>query len=60
MFGFCQYSGGLYYNEPNDTKDAAELKAVAAQAKGDSSHGHLMTFENFFSQNQDLFLGKDG
>ncbi|KAF4452726.1 NmrA-like family domain-containing protein 1 [Fusarium austroafricanum] len=50
MFGFCQHSGGLYYGVPNDLGPAAELKAKAAEAKGDSSAGKLMTLETFWKK----------
>ncbi|KAF5019130.1 hypothetical protein F66182_8866 [Fusarium sp. NRRL 66182] len=52
MFGFCQYSGGLYYGVPNDLVTAGELKARAAEAKGESGDkSKLMTLEDFFSKN---------
>ncbi|ROT37484.1 NAD(P)-binding protein [Sodiomyces alkalinus F11] len=51
MFGFCQYSGGLYYGLPNDTMQAAELKAAAATAQGKTGDdAKLMTLERFFKQ----------
>ncbi|KAF5580813.1 hypothetical protein FPANT_9210 [Fusarium pseudoanthophilum] len=50
MFGFCQYSGGLYYGVPNDLGPATELKAKAAEAKGQSSDAKLMTLEGFWEK----------
>lgn len=49
MFGFCQYSGGLYYGVPNNLMIPKELKASAvnAQGNGDSS---LMTLDRYLSQ----------
>ncbi|KAF5535364.1 hypothetical protein FMEXI_10850 [Fusarium mexicanum] len=47
-FGFCQYSGGLYYGEPNDLTMARVLKRVAKKVQGESG-GELMTLERFFS-----------
>jgi len=55
MFGFCQYSGGLYYGVPNNTTTALELKklALAAQGGGDEL-AELMTVEKWFKK---YFLG---
>jgi hypothetical protein len=50
MFGFCQYSGGLYYGVPNDLSPAAELKAKAAEAKKQSGGAKLMTLEGFWEK----------
>lgn len=51
MFGFCQISGGLFYDRPNDTTDARKLKAAAAQAKGDGmKSAGLTTLESFIIQ----------
>ncbi|KAF4341359.1 hypothetical protein FBEOM_4708 [Fusarium beomiforme] len=50
MFGFCQYSGGLYYGVPNDLGRAAELKAKAAEAKGQSGDTKLMTLAGFWEK----------
>ncbi|KAF5971867.1 hypothetical protein FCOIX_9689 [Fusarium coicis] len=50
MFGFCQYSGGLYYGVPNDLGPATELKAKATEAKGQSSDAKLMTLEGFWEK----------
>ncbi|KAH7204434.1 hypothetical protein DER44DRAFT_782539 [Fusarium oxysporum] len=50
MFGFCQYSGGLYYGVPNDLSPAAELKAKAAEAKEQSGGAKLMTLEGFWEK----------
>ncbi|KAK7598716.1 hypothetical protein V3481_000334 [Fusarium oxysporum f. sp. vasinfectum] len=47
-FGFCQYSGGLYYGEPNDLTVARMLKRVAKKVQGESG-GELMTLKRFFS-----------
>ncbi|KAH7114811.1 hypothetical protein EDB81DRAFT_702350 [Dactylonectria macrodidyma] len=48
MFGFCQYSGGLYYGVVNDVVTAGELKAKAAEAKGESGDGaNLMSLKGF-------------
>ncbi|KAH7208089.1 hypothetical protein BKA60DRAFT_611152 [Fusarium oxysporum] len=47
-FGFCQYSGGLYYGEPNDLAMARMLKRVAKKVQGESG-GELMTLKRFFS-----------
>ncbi|KAG8677413.1 hypothetical protein FPOAC1_003429 [Fusarium poae] len=49
MFGFCQYSGGLYYGVPNDLAPAADLKARAVEAKG-AGDGELMTIERFWQK----------
>ncbi|KAF4977787.1 hypothetical protein FZEAL_5753 [Fusarium zealandicum] len=43
MFGFCQHSGGLYYGVPNDLKTAGDLKARAAEAKGQSGEEKNLT-----------------
>lgn len=50
MFGFCQYSGGLYYGVPNDLGPSIELKAKATEAKGQSSDAKLMTLEGFWEK----------
>lgn len=51
MFGFCQISGGLYYSVPNDTMDAKELKAAAAQAKGTKGgNASLASLHAFITQ----------
>jgi hypothetical protein len=50
MFGFCQYSGGLYYGVPNDLAPASDLKARAAEAKGAVGDGKLMTLERFWQK----------
>ncbi|KAI1013090.1 hypothetical protein LB503_001572 [Fusarium chuoi] len=50
MFGFCQYSGGLYYGLPNDLIPATELKVKAAEAKGQSGDAKLMTLEGFWKK----------
>ncbi|KAF5549227.1 hypothetical protein FNAPI_8047 [Fusarium napiforme] len=50
IFGFCQHSGGLYYGVPNDLGPATELKAKAAEAKGQSSDAKLMTLEGFWEK----------
>ncbi|KAF5662224.1 family 1 [Fusarium heterosporum] len=51
MFGFCQYSGGLYYGVPNDLSSARELKARAAEAKGESRDtSELMSLEGFWKK----------
>ena len=51
MFGFCQHSGGLYYGEPNDGGPAAELKKLAAEAKGETGEGAApMTLEKFWAR----------
>ncbi|KAI8725404.1 NmrA domain-containing protein [Fusarium sp. LHS14.1] len=51
MFGFCQYSGGLYYGVPNDVVTTGELKAKAAEAKGESGdNAKLMTLERFLGK----------
>ncbi|KAI3574299.1 hypothetical protein IWW34DRAFT_809864 [Fusarium oxysporum f. sp. albedinis] len=47
-FGFCQYSGGLYYGEPNDLAMARMLKRVAKKVQGESG-GELMILKRFFS-----------
>ncbi|KAH7011457.1 hypothetical protein EDB80DRAFT_891270 [Ilyonectria destructans] len=48
MFGFCQHSGGLYYGVPNDVVTAGELKARAAEAKGESGdQAKLTSLESF-------------
>ncbi|KAH7180457.1 hypothetical protein DER46DRAFT_668611 [Fusarium sp. MPI-SDFR-AT-0072] len=47
-FGFCQYSGGLYYGEPNDLAMARMLKRVAKKVQGESG-GELITLKRFFS-----------
>ncbi|KAF4956010.1 hypothetical protein FGADI_4183 [Fusarium gaditjirri] len=47
-FGFCQYSGGLYYGEPNNPAIAHMLKRVAKKVQGESG-GELMTLKRFFS-----------
>ena len=49
MFGFCQYSGGLYYGIPNDVVPAGELKAKAGEAKGESG-AKLTTLESFVTK----------
>jgi hypothetical protein len=49
MFGFCQYSGGLYYGVPNDAVVPAKLKKMAAEAQGKTGDDlGLMTLEKFF------------
>lgn len=51
MFGFCQHSGGLYYGVPNDLVTAGELKASAAEAKGESGDADkLTTLERFVTK----------
>lgn len=51
MFGFCQYSGGLYYGVPNDLITAGDLKARAANAKGQSGEeAKLITLEGFWKK----------
>ncbi|CAM1500601.1 Fc.00g097630.m01.CDS01 [Cosmosporella sp. VM-42] len=51
MFGFCQHSGGLYYGVPNDLVTSGELKAMAAEAKGDSADkAGLTTLEGFVTK----------
>ncbi|RGP73391.1 family 1 [Fusarium longipes] len=50
MFGFCQYSGGLYYGVPNDLGPASDLKARAAEAKGTAGDEKLMTLERFWQK----------
>lgn len=51
MFGFCQHSGGLYYGVPNDVATTGELKARAAEAKGESGdNAKLMTLERFLGK----------
>jgi hypothetical protein len=51
MFGFCQYSGGLYYGVPNDLITAGDLKERAANAKGQSGEEtKLMTSEGFWKK----------
>ncbi|KAM0347765.1 hypothetical protein ACHAPU_004781 [Fusarium lateritium] len=51
MFGFCQHSGGLYYGVPNDLSSARDLKARAAEAKGESGDtGRLMTLKGFWKK----------
>ncbi|KAH7255451.1 uncharacterized protein BKA55DRAFT_688467 [Fusarium redolens] len=50
MFGFCQHSGGLYYGVPNDLSPAAELKAKAAEAKGQSGDAKLMALGGFWKK----------
>ena len=50
MFGFCQYSGGLYYGVPNDLETAGDLKARAAVAKGSAGDGKLMTLGGFWQK----------
>ncbi|RKL03686.1 hypothetical protein BFJ68_g11430 [Fusarium oxysporum] len=47
-FGFCQYSGGLYYGKPNDLAMARMLKRVAKKVQGESG-GELMILKRFFS-----------
>ncbi|KAF7542925.1 hypothetical protein G7Z17_g11162 [Cylindrodendrum hubeiense] len=48
MFGFCQHSGGLYYGASNDVVTAGELKARAAEARGESGdQTKLISLENF-------------
>lgn len=49
MFGFCQYSGGLYYAEPNDLSAAADLKKIASEAKGAPGET-LATLESFLKK----------
>ncbi|CAI6096893.1 unnamed protein product [Clonostachys chloroleuca] len=48
MFGFCQYSGGLYYGVPNNMAVASQLKSRAQEAQG--KDGGLMTLDGFFAQ----------
>lgn len=51
MFGFCQHSGGLYYGVPNDLVTAGELKARAAEAKGEAADkGSLTSLEAFVTK----------
>ncbi|KAM0397918.1 NmrA-like protein family domain-containing protein 1 [Fusarium culmorum] len=50
MFGFCQYSDGLYYGVPNDFVPASDLKARAVEAKGAVGDGKLMTLERFWQK----------
>ncbi|KAH6873926.1 hypothetical protein B0T10DRAFT_567658 [Thelonectria olida] len=51
MFGFCQHSGGLYYGEPNDVVTAGQLKAKAAEAKGQlGDDAKLMSLERFVAK----------
>ncbi|CAG7556009.1 unnamed protein product [Fusarium equiseti] len=50
MFGFCQYSGGLYYGVPNDLETAGDLKARAAVAKGLAGDSKLMTLGGFWQK----------
>ncbi|KAJ4267660.1 hypothetical protein NW762_003774 [Fusarium torreyae] len=51
MFGFCQHSGGLYYGVPNDLVTVGELKAKAAEAKGQSGdETKLTTLESFLKK----------
>ncbi|KAJ3526654.1 hypothetical protein NM208_g11086 [Fusarium decemcellulare] len=54
MFGFCQHSGGLYYGVPNDLDTAGDLKARAAEAKGEAGDKKKLTalekfLEKYFS-----------
>lgn len=48
MFGFCQYSGGLYYGLTNDLAPPRELKKIASEAKG--VDGGLVTLEEYFKR----------
>ena len=51
MFGFCQHSGGLYYGVPNDLVTSGELKAKAAEAKGESvDKADLTSLEGFVTK----------
>jgi hypothetical protein len=50
MFGFCQYSGGLYYGVPNDLETGGDLKARAAVAKGLAGDSELMTLGGFWQK----------
>jgi hypothetical protein len=51
MFGFCQYSGGLYYAEPNDLMPPTDLKRTAAEAKGlTADDAKLTTLETFLTK----------
>lgn len=48
MFGFNQYSGGLYYGVPNDLTITKELKASAVDAQGNGNgDSSLMTLERY-------------
>ncbi|KAF2629474.1 NAD(P)-binding protein [Macroventuria anomochaeta] len=56
MFGFCQESGGRYYGEETENHTAADLKKIAAEARGRSGHEtKLLTLEEFFKSE---FAGK--
>lgn len=51
MFGFCQFSGGLYYGVPNNTVAAKELKKTAVEAQGGSNvDGNLSNVVSFMSK----------
>jgi hypothetical protein len=51
MFGFCQYSGGLYYAEPNDFVPPTDLKRIAAEAKNiNGESAKLTTLDSFFKK----------
>lgn len=52
MFGFCWESGGRYYGDETEATTAAELKRLAAEARGVAGKdAKLATLEDFFKDN---------
>ena len=49
MFGFCQESGGRYFGDVTGADTAAQLKKLAAEARGVTGKAtELGTLEDFF------------
>ena len=49
MFGFCQESGGRYFGDATEAETAAQLKKLAAEARGAAGKAaELGTLEDFF------------